>query len=84
MHFPDQGVTLTEHWGRQWERPLGIQGVREEIRGGDGKHSPPRVVYGMGETPGQGGREQKPPGTAVAVGETPGHAGGGGRDHGGR
>ena len=62
------------HW--QWERPLGMQGVGGETMGGDDKHSPLKMGYGMEETPGPWGRERKPPGTTVAVGVTPNDGGG--------
>ena len=60
----------------QWERPLGMQGVGGETMGGDDKHSPLKMGYGMEETPGPWGRERKPPGTTVAVGVTPNDGGG--------
>ena len=63
----------------QWERPLGMQGVGGETMGGDDKHSPLKMGYGMEETPGPWGRERKPPGTTVAVGVTPNDGGEEGR-----
>ena len=63
----------------QWERPLGMQGVGGETMGGEDKHSPLKMGYGMEETPGPWGRERKPPGTTVAVGVTPNDGGEEGR-----